>query len=98
MRTRTENAARVVVTGAGTAGARLAATAPGGTVIGEETHAPGTAGCTYRTAVVRGDRPMGGVLFGDLAAVSTLARTRQDDGALPAGTSLLHLLTNDGGF
>ena len=59
MRTRTENAARVVVIGAGTAG---------------------------------------GVLFGDPAAVGTLARTWQDDDALPAGTSLLHLLTNDGGF
>ncbi|MBL1289463.1 hypothetical protein JKV81_21795 [Streptomyces sp. For3] len=59
MRTRTENAARVVVTGAGTAG---------------------------------------GVPSGGPAAVATLARTRQDDDALPAGTSPLHLLTNDGGF
>ncbi len=52
----------------------------------------------YRTVVVRGDRLAGGVLFGDLAAVGTLARTWQDDDPLPADTSLLHLLTNDGGF
>lgn len=52
----------------------------------------------YRTVVVRGDRLAGGVLFGDLAAVGTLARTWQDDEPLPADMSLLHLLTNDGGF
>ncbi|MEU1484459.1 FAD-dependent oxidoreductase [Streptomyces sp. NPDC005752] len=52
----------------------------------------------YRTVVVRGDRLAGGVLFGDLAAVGTLARTWQDDDPLPADMSLLHLLTNDGGF
>ncbi|MEU5717400.1 FAD-dependent oxidoreductase [Streptomyces sp. NPDC020403] len=52
----------------------------------------------YRTVVVRGDRLAGGVLFGDLAAVGTLARTWQDDASLPADMSLLHLLTNDGGF
>ncbi|MFI6945400.1 NAD(P)/FAD-dependent oxidoreductase [Streptomyces sp. NPDC050422] len=52
----------------------------------------------YRTVVVRGDRLAGGVLLGDLAAVGTLARTWQDDAPLPAETSLLHLLTNDGGF
>ncbi|MFI2782745.1 NAD(P)/FAD-dependent oxidoreductase [Streptomyces sp. ALB3] len=52
----------------------------------------------YRTVVVRGDRLAGGVLFGDLGAVGTLARTWQDDDPLPADMSLLHLLTNDGGF
>lgn len=52
----------------------------------------------YRTVVVRGERLAGGVLFGDLAAVGTLARTWQDDEPLPADMSLLHLLTNDGGF
>ncbi|MGP3638492.1 NAD(P)/FAD-dependent oxidoreductase, partial [Streptomyces sp. 24-1644] len=40
MRTQTENTARVVVIGAGMAGARLAARVPGVTVIGEEEHAP----------------------------------------------------------
>nr|AQT39166.1 NirB1 [Streptomyces sp.] len=52
----------------------------------------------YRTVVVRGDRLAGGVLLGDLAAVGTLARTWEDDEPLPAATSLLHLLTHDGGF
>ncbi|MEE1738636.1 FAD-dependent oxidoreductase [Streptomyces sp. BE147] len=52
----------------------------------------------YRTVVVRGDRLAGGVLLGDLGAVGTLARTWQDDEPLPAGTSLLHLLTDHGGF
>lgn len=52
----------------------------------------------YRTVVVRGDRLAGGVLYGDLGAVGTLARTWQDDTSLPAGVPLLHLLTNDGGF
>ncbi|MGP3752331.1 hypothetical protein [Streptomyces sp. IBSNAI001] len=83
MRTRTENAARVVVTGAGTAGARLAARAPGVTVIGEEAPAP-------YSGVLPAGRPA--------RCTATLARTRQADDALPAGTSLLHLLTNDGGF
>lgn len=40
MTTETADAARVVVIGAGMAGARLAARMPGVTVIGEETHAP----------------------------------------------------------
>ncbi|MET7856585.1 FAD-dependent oxidoreductase [Streptomyces sp. NPDC005318] len=52
----------------------------------------------YRSVVVRGDRLAGGVLLGDLAAVGTLARTWEDDEPLPAETSLLHLLTHDGGF
>ncbi|MFF0401245.1 NAD(P)/FAD-dependent oxidoreductase [Streptomyces sp. NPDC005248] len=52
----------------------------------------------YRSVVVRGDRLAGGVLLGDLAAVGTLARTWEDDEPLPAETSLLHLLTNDGGY
>ncbi|WEH41925.1 FAD-dependent oxidoreductase [Streptomyces sp. AM 2-1-1] len=52
----------------------------------------------YRTVVVRGDRLAGGVLLGDLAAVGTLARTWQEDEPLPADMSLLHLLTDDGGF
>ncbi|WP_327246456.1 NAD(P)/FAD-dependent oxidoreductase [Streptomyces sp. NBC_01320] len=52
----------------------------------------------YRAVVVRGNRLAGGVLLGDLAAVGTLARTWEDDEPLPAETSLLHLLTNDGGF
>ncbi|HEY9438214.1 MAG TPA: NAD(P)/FAD-dependent oxidoreductase, partial [Streptomyces sp.] len=52
----------------------------------------------YRTVVVRGDRLAGGVLYGDLGAVGTLARTWQDGLSLPAGMSLLHLLTDDGGL
>ncbi|QNE77501.1 NAD(P)/FAD-dependent oxidoreductase [Streptomyces finlayi] len=52
----------------------------------------------YRSVVVRGDRLAGGVLFGDLGAVGTLARTWQNDEALPADMPLLHLLTNDGGL
>ncbi|MFD3658015.1 NAD(P)/FAD-dependent oxidoreductase [Streptomyces sp. NPDC058620] len=52
----------------------------------------------YRSVVVRGDRLAGGVLFGDLGAVGTLARTWQNDEPLPADMSLLHLLTNDGGL
>lgn len=52
----------------------------------------------YRSVVVRGDRLAGGVLLGDLAAVGTLARTWEDEEPLPAETSLLHLLTNDGGY
>ncbi len=52
----------------------------------------------YRTVVVRGDRLAGGVLLGDLAAVGSLARSWQDDEPLPADMSLLHLLTDDGGF
>ena len=38
------------------------------------------------------------VLYGDLGAVGTLARTWQDGLSLPAGMSLLHLLTDDGGL
>ena len=54
---------------------------------------------TYRKVVVRGDRLVGGVLLGDLAAVGALARAWEDDEPLPADDSpLLHLLTNDGGF
>ncbi|MDX3686377.1 hypothetical protein PV692_22735 [Streptomyces sp. AK04-4c] len=48
--------------------------------------------------VVTGAGTAGGVPSGGPAAVATLARTRQVDDALPAGTSPLHLLTNDGGF
>ncbi|MFE2289898.1 NAD(P)/FAD-dependent oxidoreductase [Streptomyces sp. NPDC059452] len=51
----------------------------------------------YRTVVVRDGRLAGGVLLGDLGAVSSLARTWQDDEPLPAAMSLLHLLTDDGG-
>lgn len=50
----------------------------------------------YRKVVVRGDRLVGGVLLGDLAAVGTLARTWEGDEALP-DAPLLHLLTQDGG-
>jgi len=51
----------------------------------------------YRTVVVREGRLAGGVLLGDLGAVSSLARTWQDDEPLPPAMSLLHLLTDDGG-
>lgn len=51
----------------------------------------------YRTVVVREGRLAGGVLLGDLGAVSGLARTWQDDEPLPPAMSLLHLLTDDGG-
>ncbi|MET7755467.1 FAD-dependent oxidoreductase [Streptomyces sp. NPDC005389] len=51
----------------------------------------------YRKVVVRGDRLVGGVLLGDLAAVGTLARTWEGDEALPDEAPLLHLLTHDGG-
>jgi assimilatory nitrate reductase electron transfer subunit len=52
----------------------------------------------YRKVVMRGDRLVGGILLGDLAAVGTLARTWEGDEPLPSGpTPLLHLLTNDGG-
>ncbi|WP_327323476.1 FAD-dependent oxidoreductase [Streptomyces sp. NBC_01210] len=52
----------------------------------------------YRKVVVRGDRLVGGVLFGDLAAVGALARAWEGDEALPESVPLLHLLTNDGGL
>ncbi|MDV9190128.1 FAD-dependent oxidoreductase [Streptomyces sp. SR27] len=51
----------------------------------------------YRKVVVRGDRLVGGVLLGDLAAVGTLARAWEGDEALPGDAPLLHLLTHDGG-
>ncbi|HEY9369994.1 NAD(P)/FAD-dependent oxidoreductase [Streptomyces sp.] len=51
----------------------------------------------YRKVVVRGDRLVGGVLLGDLAAVGTLARAWEGDEALPDDAPLLHLLTHDGG-
>ncbi|MFF0275053.1 NAD(P)/FAD-dependent oxidoreductase [Streptomyces sp. NPDC004330] len=51
----------------------------------------------YRKVVVRGDRLVGGVLLGDLAAVGTLARAWEGDEALPEEAPLLHLLTHDGG-
>ncbi|MFB6427239.1 NAD(P)/FAD-dependent oxidoreductase [Streptomyces microflavus] len=51
----------------------------------------------YRTVVVREGRLAGGVLLGDLGAVSGLARTWQDDEPLPPAMSLLHLLIDDGG-
>ncbi|MFD8641705.1 NAD(P)/FAD-dependent oxidoreductase [Streptomyces zaomyceticus] len=50
----------------------------------------------YRKVVVRGDRLVGGVLLGDLAAVGALARAWEGDEALPQAP-LLHLLTHDGG-
>ncbi|WP_405853506.1 FAD-dependent oxidoreductase [Streptomyces sp. NBC_00090] len=50
----------------------------------------------YRKVVVRGDRLVGGVLLGDLAAVGTLARAWEGDEAL-SDAPLLHLLTHDGG-
>lgn len=59
---------------------------------------------TYRKVVVRGDRLVGGVLVGALAGVGALARAWESDESLPAdddsavGTSLLHLLTHDGGL
>ncbi|WP_282795494.1 FAD-dependent oxidoreductase [Streptomyces sp. CC224B] len=53
---------------------------------------------TYRTVVVRGDRLVGGVLLGDLAAVGALARAWEADEPLPDdGAPPLHLLTHDGG-
>jgi assimilatory nitrate reductase electron transfer subunit len=54
---------------------------------------------TYRKVVMRGDRLVGGILLGDLAAVGTLARTWEGDEPLPSGpgSAPLHLLTNDGG-
>ncbi|MFD9245898.1 NAD(P)/FAD-dependent oxidoreductase [Streptomyces sp. NPDC059556] len=51
----------------------------------------------HRKVVVRGDRLVGGVLLGDLAAVGTLARAWEGDEALPDEAPLLHLLTHDGG-
>ncbi|WP_374983244.1 NAD(P)/FAD-dependent oxidoreductase [Streptomyces fradiae] len=50
----------------------------------------------YRKVVVRGGRLVGGVLYGDLGAVGTLARAWEGDEALP-DAPLLHLLTQDGG-
>ncbi|MFF6830635.1 NAD(P)/FAD-dependent oxidoreductase [Streptomyces sp. NPDC012438] len=50
----------------------------------------------YRKVVVRGNRLVGGVLLGDLAAVGALARAWEGDEALPEAP-LLHLLTHDGG-
>ncbi|MFH8367626.1 NAD(P)/FAD-dependent oxidoreductase [Streptomyces sp. NPDC018031] len=50
----------------------------------------------YRKVVVRGDRLVGGILFGDLGTVGALARTWEGDEPLPSAP-LLHLLTNDGG-
>lgn len=50
----------------------------------------------YRTVVVRGGRPAGGILPGDRGTVGALARTREGDEPLPAAP-VLHLLTNDGG-
>ncbi|MFD9909856.1 NAD(P)/FAD-dependent oxidoreductase [Streptomyces sp. NPDC059063] len=53
---------------------------------------------TYRKVVVRGDRLVGGVLLGELAAVGALARAWESDEPLPAdGVPPLHLLTHDGG-
>ncbi|MFF4229884.1 NAD(P)/FAD-dependent oxidoreductase [Streptomyces sp. NPDC001820] len=52
----------------------------------------------YRKVVVRGDRLVGGVLLGDLAAVGALARAWEGNEALPDSVPLLHLLTNDGGL
>ncbi|MFI8964893.1 NAD(P)/FAD-dependent oxidoreductase [Streptomyces sp. NPDC053493] len=73
-------------------------------VFGETTAAPGddvvqltdATRRAYRKVVVRGDRLVGGVLLGDLAAVGTLARAWEGDEALP-DAPLLHLLTHDGG-
>ncbi|MFI8516898.1 NAD(P)/FAD-dependent oxidoreductase [Streptomyces sp. NPDC085481] len=72
--------------------------------FGETTPAPGddvvqltdATQRAYRKVVVRGDRLVGGVLLGDLAAVGTLARAWEGDEALP-DAPLLHLLTHDGG-
>jgi assimilatory nitrate reductase electron transfer subunit len=51
----------------------------------------------YRKVVVRGDRLVGGILLGDLAAVGAVARTWEGDEPLPAAP-LIHLLTHDGGL
>jgi assimilatory nitrate reductase electron transfer subunit len=51
----------------------------------------------YRKVIVRGDRLVGGILLGDLAAVGAVASTWEGDEPLPSAP-LLHLLTNDGGF
>ncbi|MFB7862360.1 MULTISPECIES: NAD(P)/FAD-dependent oxidoreductase [unclassified Streptomyces] len=72
--------------------------------FGETTPAPGddvvrltdATRRAYRKVVVRGDRLVGGVLLGDLAAVGTLARAWEGDEAL-SDAPLLHLLTHDGG-
>ncbi|SFF04031.1 assimilatory nitrate reductase electron transfer subunit [Actinacidiphila alni] len=51
----------------------------------------------YRKVVVRGDRLVGGILLGDLAAVGTVAGVWEGDEPLPSAP-LLHLLTDDGGY
>jgi assimilatory nitrate reductase electron transfer subunit len=56
----------------------------------------GTRGA-YRKVVVRGDRLVGGILLGDLAAVGTVAGVWEGDEPLPSAP-LLHLLTDDGGY
>ncbi|KPC84802.1 nitrite reductase [Streptomyces sp. NRRL S-4] len=96
---RSPSAAPVVAGASGAGGLDLAAFGDSRPMPGDDVVrlADATRGA-YRTVVVRGDRLAGGVLFGDLAAVGTLARTWQDDDPLPADMSLLHLLTNDGGF
>lgn len=66
--------------------------APGDDVI----HLSDATRNAYRKVVVRGDRLVGGVLFGDLGTVGALARTWEGDEPLPSAP-LLHLLTNDGG-
>ncbi|MDH2393622.1 FAD-dependent oxidoreductase [Streptomyces sp. HNM0663] len=52
----------------------------------------------YRKVVVRGDRLVGGVLLGDLAAVGELARAWEDDEVLPESAPLHQLLTDNGGL
>ncbi|MEV2244037.1 FAD-dependent oxidoreductase [Streptomyces sp. NPDC049970] len=96
---RSPSASPVVAGASGAGGLDLAAFGDSRPLPGDDVVrlADATRGA-YRTVVVRGDRLAGGVLFGDLAAVGTLARTWQDDEPLPADMSLLHLLTNDGGF
>lgn len=51
----------------------------------------------YRKVVVRGDRLVGGILLGDLAAVGAVARSWEGDEPVP-DAPLIHLLTNDGGL
>ncbi|MCX4778282.1 NAD(P)/FAD-dependent oxidoreductase [Streptomyces sp. NBC_01264] len=55
---------------------------------------------TYRKVVIRGDRLVGGVLFGELSSVGALARSWEDGAPLTdqhGPTDLHHLLTDDGG-
>ncbi|WP_030735739.1 NAD(P)/FAD-dependent oxidoreductase [Streptomyces sp. NRRL S-31] len=52
---------------------------------------------TYRKAVVRDDRLVGGVLVGALGTVGALARAWEQAEPLPGDGPLLHLLTHDGG-